>query len=136
MSGIMMAPTDWLNEIAEGPIRTQWGEMMKLPEPDEAMEEMYARLEKEYRQENLWVITAFMAIAPMYAEAEAIQWFRNRHPELLWQINNIAPEILTPQEALLWAEAEIQPATLTGEQKRLFVDLLQNDPSMQPLPAN
>lgn len=133
MSGIMMAPTDWLHEIAQGPIKTQWGQMMGAEDPDAASDEVYDRLKAKYGKANEWVIQAFVAIAPMLAEHEAIQWFRNKHPEHLWQLNNIAPEILTAQEALLWGEADIQPKTLTAAQKELLLDLFQNDPSMQPL---
>lgn len=133
MSGIMMAPTDWLHEIAQGPIKTQWGQMMGAEDPDVEVDAIYNRLEKKYGEENFWAIAAFVAIAPMLAEHEAIQVFRNKHPEHLWQLNNIAPEILTAQEALLWGEADIQPKTLTVAQKELLLDLFQNDPSMQPL---
>ena len=36
---MMTAPVDWLNELAEGPIRTQWGLMMQAESPaEEAVE--------------------------------------------------------------------------------------------------
>ncbi len=133
MRGIMMAFPDWLHELAEGPIRTQWGGMMKAEYPPAEVDKVYFRLKAAYGDEYEWAIQGFVTVAPMLAEAEAIQAFKEAHPERLWQFQAIAPEILTPEEALCWAEADLQPVTLTEKDRKLLLHLLTHDPSMKPL---
>lgn len=70
MSGIMMAFPDWLHELAEGPIRTQWGGMMKAEYPPAEVDKVYFRLKAAYGDEYEWAIQGFVTVAPMLAEAD------------------------------------------------------------------
>lgn len=132
MSGIMMAPVEWLNEMAQWPVKTEWGEMMKAEYPPEETDKVYFRLKEEYGETYEWAIQGFVMMAPMLAEHEAIQAYKDAHPALLWQLNAIAPEILTPEEALMWAEANLQKR-FTEEEKAVFLYLIRNDRTMRPL---
>ena len=122
---LMTAPVDWLNELAEGPIRTQWGLMMQTENPAEEADEVYKRLKEQYGQK---VAFAFEIAAPLLAERLAIAEYKLKNPA----IEPVAPEVLTYPEALAIATREVWDMTLTEQQQVL--DLLKTDESMEVLP--
>ena len=85
---LMTAPVDWLNELAEGPIRTEWGLMMQAENPAEEADEVYKRLKEQYSQK---VALAFEIVAPLLAERLAIAEYKLKNPA----IEPVAPEVLT-----------------------------------------
>jgi hypothetical protein len=122
---LMTAPVDWLHELAKGSIKTQWGEMMKAEDPaEEASEKVGKRLNMMYSNR---IVLAFMIVAPLVAERLAIAECKLKNP----QIEAVAPEILSYQEALEIAMKEVWH--LTTEEKQKILTLLKKDPSMQPL---
>ena len=122
---LMTAPVDWLNELAEGPIRTQWGLMMQAENPAEEADEVYKRLKPKYGHK---VAFAFGVAAPLLAERLAIAEYKMKNPA----IEPVAPEVLTYPEALAIATREVWDMTLTEQQQVL--DLLKTDETMQVLP--
>ena len=120
---LMEAPIDWLHELAKGTIRTQWGDMMKAPDPSrEASEKVYNRLKPKYGHS---VAFGFKIAAPLLAERLAIAEYKQKNP----QIEAVAPEVLSYQEALEIAMRETLP--LTTEEKDAMLQLLKSDESMK-----
>lgn len=122
---LMTAPAGWLNELAQGSIKTMWGELMKAENPaQEASEKVYERLEPKVGHSAAF---AFETVAPLLAERLAIAEYKQVNPS----IAPVAPEILNYQEALSLASMEVP--SLTAEDKKTLLQLLKNDTSMQPL---
>ena len=122
---LMTAPAGWLNELAQGDIKTMWGELMKAENPaQEASEKVYGRLEKKHGHS---VAFAFETVAPLLAERLAIAEYKQLDPS----ITPVAPELLNYQEALSLASMEVP--SLTAQDKKTLLQLLKNDTSMQPL---
>ena len=122
---LMTAPASWLNELAQGDIKTPWGEMMQAENPaEEASTNVYKRLEPNVGHSAAF---AFETVAPLLAERLAIAEYKQVNPS----IAPIAPEILNYQEALSLASMEVPD--LTAKDKQNVLHLLKNDSSMQPL---
>lgn len=102
---LIAAPISWLYELAEGPVKTQWGKVVfKAEDPCEAADEIFRRQEKEPKNE-LAAVSAFQAIAPLLAEHQAIAEYKRKNPYI------DAPEVLDYQEALDLARAEFPSIT-------------------------
>ena len=122
---LMTAPASWLNELAKGTIKTEWGKLMQAEDPaQETSRKVYSRLEPKAGHE---VALAFETVAPLLAERLAIAEYRKRNP----RIEPVAPEVLSYQEALELATMEV-PGLTTAE-KQQILHLLKTDKSMQPL---
>ena len=120
----MTAPTPWLNEIAKGKIKTQWGQMMATANPSEEEDKVTQRLrEKNIPSEVIW---SFTTIAPLLAERLAIAQYAKKNP----QIMNVAPEVLNYQEALSIATKEWR---LTEEEQSQLMNLLKTDETMKEI---
>ena len=122
---LMTAPASWLNELAEGPIKTQWGQMMAEENPaEEASQNVYSRLEPKVGHK---VAFAFEIAAPLLAERLAIAEYKLKNPA----IEPEAPEVLSYQEALETAMMEVWG--LTTEERQQILNLLKTDESMKEL---
>ena len=123
MGKLGSAPASWLNELAKGPIRTVWGDMMKTEFPAAGEDEVAARLKKKGVTDT-FVIAGFLIAAPLLAERLAIAEYKLKNPSL----EMVAPEILDYPEALLIASREWN---LTEEQENEVMRLLRTDESMK-----
>ena len=123
---LMTAPAGWLNELAEGPIRTQWGLMMQAEYPaEEASQQVYQRLKPKLGHR---VAFAFETVAPLLAERLAIAEYKLKNPA----IEMVAPEVLDYQEALEIAMMEVPD--LTPKEQQQLTNLLKKDKTMQVIP--
>ena len=62
---LIAAPVSWLYELAEGPVKTQWGKVVfKAGDPCEAADEILHRQEKDPKNEETAVL-AFQVVAPL-----------------------------------------------------------------------
>ena len=123
---LLTAPTDWLHELASGPIATPWGKMMQAEYPPEEMDKVYHRLEPKYGHT---VTYAFLIAAPLLAERLAIAAYKQENP----MIAPVAPEVLDCQEACAIVSKEMAPQQLSSQQIGQVIELLQTDETMQPL---
>ena len=122
---LMTAPASWLNELAKGTIKTEWGKLMQAKDPaQETSEKVYSRLEPKVGHS---VALTFEIAAPLLAERLAIAEYKKKNP----RIAPVAPEVLSYQEALELASMEV-PGLTTAEKQKVL-DLLKTDESMQPL---
>ena len=119
----MTAPTNLLNEIAQGTIKTQWGQYMKMENPEQGEDKVYNRLEKKYGHN---VAAAFTDVAPILAERLAIAEYKAKKPNS--QLEMIAPELNTYQEAL---ETVSTDRRLTMDEAQKVLNLLKTDQSMK-----
>jgi hypothetical protein len=121
---LLTAPDRILKGIAQGTIKTRWGQIMRMKDPAKGEDEEYNRLAKIHGHN---VAAAFTEVAPLAAERLAIAEYKLKNP----QIEAVAQEILSYQEALEIAMKEVWH--LTTEEKQKILTLLKKDPSMQPL---
>ena len=119
---LLMAPKDWLRELAKGTIKTQWGDMMKAENPPEETDKVYNRLRQKYNHKTVYV---FLIAAPLLAERLAIAEYKAINP----RIEPVAPEVLSYQEALSIAIPEVM--SLTEEEEADALHLLKTDETMK-----
>lgn len=75
---LIAAPISWLYELAEGPVKTQWGKVVfKAEDPCEAADEILHRQEKDPKNEETAVL-AFQVVAPLLAEHQALPSIKRR----------------------------------------------------------
>ncbi|MFA6849576.1 MAG: hypothetical protein WCS30_04430 [Selenomonadaceae bacterium] len=122
---LMTAPAPWLNEIAQGTIKTPWGEMMQSKNPAEKEDEVYSRLMKQGKSHE--VASAFTDVAPILAERLAIAQYAQKNT----QIRAVAPELNNYQEALSLITKD-RPYLTTVELDEIL-NLLKTDETMQPI---
>lgn len=122
---LIAAPISWLYELAEGPVKTQWGKVVfKAGDPCEAADEILHRQEKDPKNEETAVL-AFQVVAPLLAEHQAISEYKKKNPYI------DAPEVLDYEEALALARTEFP--YINEKELVNLLDLLKNDPSMKKL---
>ena len=119
---LMYAPVEWLNDLAKGTIKTAWGDMMKTKDPGAEGSKVYERLEPKYGHN---VAFGFGIAAPLLAERLAIAEYKLKNP----QIEAVAPEVLSYQEALEIAMRETLP--LTTDEEDAILKLLETDETMK-----
>lgn len=118
-------PAESWNLIADHyPTKTVWGEVMALDE--EAMDAALTLEAKALREKGLQDLTtvAFLRVAPLLAEREAIEAAVKDDPELRAAL----PEIYSPAEALTIIRAEIRPLGLTESELKTVAKLLNKIP--------
>ncbi|HJE83192.1 hypothetical protein [Megasphaera stantonii] len=122
---LLTAPTPWLHDLAKGPIKTNWGKLLKADDPAEAMDKEFHRLKKEGY--NLWATSAYLDVGLLLAERLAIAEYKLKNP----MITPVAPEVLSYQEALELALKEYQ--AMSREDLQTLLKLLQTDELMKPI---
>lgn len=115
------------NEIAQRAkkLSTPWGRdyfHLDNMEIAEAMDKEVARLEKQGLDSK--VVSGFLLVAPLVAEADAIREYARKNPV----IRRILPEVTSLEEAVILASKEYR---LTPQQQRDLLALLQSDQMVQ-----
>lgn len=115
--------------LAEEP-GSHWRDILSLPDPkkrQEAWDWLFREVERETFHGNAVATATYMELAPLVAEQEAISKAVEKMPEL----RAVAPEILTPMEALEAAK-QMYPTLTPSDASSLYLRLTSG-PENRPL---
>ena len=122
---LLTAPDRILKGIAQGTIKTRWGQIMRMQDPAKGEDEEYNRLAKIHGHN---IAAAFTEVAPLAAERLAIAEYKEANPSE--ELERLAPEVNSLQEA---AEIASRDRLLTMEETQKVLDLLRTDQTMEEI---